>query len=146
MKGEPEFPRLALGLSAGPRSVPSALPRCQGVSAIVPCHVGDAQSDGQPRAVQPRREGHNVSCPTFSSPPSSRHRILHCYFPPKTSHPPSESPGVLVALFSFSKEMQFPFPYLAPSSLDWEGSQPPTLALHLFLMVNSQKYYFCASL
>lgn len=85
--------------------------------------------------------------PDLFLPQSSRHWLLHCYFPPKTSQPPSESPGVLVALFSFSKETQFPFPYLAPSSLDWEGSQPPTLALHLFLMVNSQKYYLlCISL
>ena len=150
MKGEPEFPRLALGLSAGPRSVPSTSPRCQGVSAIVPCHVGDAQSDGQPRAVQPKREGCNISCPICSSPRLTAIGSFTAISPRKPatpSHPPqSESPGVLLASFSFSKETQCPFPYLSPSSLDWEGSHLPTLALHLFLMVNSQKYYFCASL
>ena len=30
--------------------------------------MGDAQSDGQPRAVQPKREGCNISCPICSSP------------------------------------------------------------------------------
>ena len=117
-------------------------------AAVVLCHVGDAESDGQPRAAQPGREGHDLSCPTCSSPGVATDCAFTAVSPWKLVTTPHLSPqGSAWALFSFCKVTQFPFPYLAPSSLYREGSQPPTLALHLFLMVNSQKYsLLCISL
>lgn len=143
-RAEPEFPHLPPGLSAGPRSgsacIPTLLLFCATwVMQRATASPGQRSQDKRATTSPARPVPPPVQPPTAPS--------LLC--PPENRPPPRHlSPqGSSWTLFSSSKATQFPFPYLAPSSLYREGSQPPTLALHLFLMVNSQKYYLlCISL
>lgn len=80
-------------------SLPPSPPGCWGVTAVVLCHVGDGESNGQPRAVPRGQSAINISCPTCSSPSPAHHLLLHCstaIFSRKQVTTPSESPGVLV--------------------------------------------------
>lgn len=68
-------------------------------------------------------------------------------FPPENQPAPIWVPRGPRGLILLLQRDTVSFSLFSTSSLDWEGSQPPTLALHLFLMVNSQKYYLlCISL
>ena len=109
-RAELTFSCLALGLSAGSQSVPSTSPRCQGVSAVVPCHVGDEQSNGQPRAVQPRWEGHSISCPTCSFPSPAAIGSFTAISPRKPASPHLSPQGSLWPYSSSPKRHSFLFP------------------------------------
>lgn len=109
-KAELTFPCLALGLSAGSRSVPSTSPWCQGVSAVVPCHVGDEQSNGQPRAVQPRWEGHSISCPTCSFPSPAATGSFTAISPRKPASPHLSPQGSSWPYSPSPKRHSFLFP------------------------------------